>query len=91
MPISTAYKFFIYFLYFLTYTILKVITKETFLVITVGRMRGSPLARYQVELDVQWTSDQPYFDFDTDMDARALARSIAREPWSRKYFKGLRE
>lgn len=55
------------------------------------KMRGSPLARYQVELDVQWTSNQPYFDFDTDMDARALARSIAREPWSRKYFQGLRE
>lgn len=57
----------------------------------VGRIRGSPLSRYKVELDVQWTSDQPYFDFDTDMDAMALARSIAREPWSRKYFQGLRE
>lgn len=54
------------------------------------KMRGEPLSRQQVELDVQWTSSRPFFDFDTDMDAWALARTIAREPWSREYFEALK-
>ncbi|KAG0722609.1 hypothetical protein GWK47_044177 [Chionoecetes opilio] len=55
------------------------------------QIKDKPLSRLKVEVDVRWTSRQPYFDFDTDMNARALARSIAREPWSHKYFQGLRE
>ncbi|XP_045128767.1 uncharacterized protein LOC123514740 [Portunus trituberculatus] len=55
------------------------------------KMKDSPLSRLNVKLDIEWTSKQPYFDFDTDMSARALARSIAREPWSRQYFQQLRE
>ncbi|KAK8406860.1 hypothetical protein O3P69_007428 [Scylla paramamosain] len=55
------------------------------------KMKDSPLSRLNVKLDIKWTSKQPYFDFDTDMNARALARSIAREPWSRQYFQQLRE
>ena len=54
-------------------------------------MKDKPLSSLKVKLDVQFTSQQPYFDFDTDMSASALARSMALEPWSRKYFQDLRE
>lgn len=32
-----------------------------------------------------------YFDFDVDVSAEAVARSLAREPWSRELFKKLKE
>ncbi|XP_037778459.1 uncharacterized protein LOC119575111 [Penaeus monodon] len=54
------------------------------------KLRGEPLSSFDVHLDAKWTSEQPYFDFDTDMDAMALARSMAREPWSRQYFEDLK-
>ncbi|KAK3863648.1 hypothetical protein Pcinc_030611 [Petrolisthes cinctipes] len=54
------------------------------------KLQGSPLSQHQVELDVTFTSDQPYFDFDTDMDAWTLARSVALEPWSPQYFHNLK-
>jgi len=44
-----------------------------------------------VEMDLAWTSNWKYFDFDTDMSSTALSRSIAREPWSREYFDILKE
>jgi len=43
------------------------------------------------KLTVDWTACTDYFDFDTDMNPHALAVSIAREPWSREFFKRLRD
>lgn len=37
----------------------------------------------------EFVSQLGYFDYDTDISIRAIARSIATEPWSRAYFKHL--
>nr|CAI5841015.1 unnamed protein product [Callosobruchus analis] len=41
---------------------------------------------YDVKIDAIWTSDLPYFNFDTDLDPYRLARDMAFEPWSKSYF-----
>ncbi|VEN42743.1 unnamed protein product [Callosobruchus maculatus] len=41
---------------------------------------------YDVKIDAIWTSDLPYFSFDTDMDPYRLASDMAFEPWSKSYF-----
>ncbi|CAG0902649.1 unnamed protein product [Darwinula stevensoni] len=45
----------------------------------------------QVDLQGEWISDLAYFDFDTDLSPGTLARSLAKEPWSREYFQRLRD
>ena len=50
---------------------------------------GSIPTGHQVSLAAQYTSDLPFFDFDTDMDAWAMAGAVGREPWSRQFFSEL--
>ena len=38
----------------------------------------------------EYNSELEYFDFDSDMDPWTVARAMAREPWSRQYFEGLK-
>lgn len=45
----------------------------------------------EVKIDLQWSSDLPHFDYDTDMDMLTTAKAFAREPWSKQYFQQLRE
>lgn len=40
--------------------------------------------------DVEFTSQIGYFDYDTDISIKAIAKSIATEPWSRTYFDHLK-
>ena len=35
----------------------------------------------------EYNSELEYFDFDSDMDPWTVARAMAREPWSRQYFR----
>ncbi|GLH10235.1 Uncharacterized protein GBIM_15186 [Gryllus bimaculatus] len=52
---------------------------------------GDPENKFDVKLNAVWSSDLPYFDFDTDMNKYSVAKSMASEPWSREYFKNLNE
>merc|ERR1711892_481465 len=45
---------------------------------------------HNVKISASYTSNLPYFDFDSEMDAWTVARAMAREPWSREYFERLR-
>jgi hypothetical protein len=54
------------------------------------RLNGDEKQIFKAKLHVDWTACSDYFDFDTDMNAHALAASIAREPWSREFFERLR-
>ncbi|XP_037093656.1 uncharacterized protein LOC119113449 [Pollicipes pollicipes] len=57
-----------------------------------GQMRVSESgALVDVTLDLTYTSDLAHFDFDTDMAPLAVARAMAREPWSREFFARLRD
>lgn len=44
-----------------------------------------------VKIECVWDSDQPYFNFDNDMDSFTMAKSMAFENFSRDYFKNLQE
>ncbi|KAG0715011.1 hypothetical protein GWK47_012905 [Chionoecetes opilio] len=44
-----------------------------------------------VTIDLLWSSNLPYFDYDTDMDTLTIAQAFARDPWTRKYFQQLQE
>ncbi|KAB7505170.1 hypothetical protein Anas_01790 [Armadillidium nasatum] len=48
-----------------------------------------PSKSFDVVLDALWTSNLDYFDFDTDMSPWALSKTMAKEQWSRQYFKDL--
>ncbi|KAJ8920051.1 hypothetical protein NQ315_011704 [Exocentrus adspersus] len=41
---------------------------------------------HDVAIDAVWTSDLPWFDYDTDMDPLCMAKSMAYEKWNRTYF-----
>ncbi|GAB6023464.1 hypothetical protein CHUAL_008243 [Chamberlinius hualienensis] len=43
-----------------------------------------------VEFDLTWKSELPYFDFDSDVPVATIASAIAREQWSRSYFNRLK-
>ena len=43
----------------------------------------------EVDLSGMWSSDDGFFDYDTDMSPSATARAFAKEPWTRQYFKDL--
>lgn len=56
-----------------------------------GKMKkyGKPEELFDVKIDVTWTSNLPYFNFDKHMNPLSMAKCMAREPWSREYFKTL--
>lgn len=45
---------------------------------------------YSVELDAEYSSDLPYFNFDENVDPFTMADAIAREKWSKEYFEVLK-
>ena len=56
-----------------------------------GRMRSRQTGSlHTVNIDGEFRSDLPYFDFDSDMEAWTVARAMAREPWSWEYFARLK-
>jgi hypothetical protein len=44
---------------------------------------------FDVNFEGDWTTDLPYFNYDTDMNPTTLAGVIARETWTREYFEAL--
>ena len=52
---------------------------------------GSITTLHRVKLDAVYTSDLEYFDFDSDMEPWAVARAMAREPWTKEYFQRLKD
>ena len=51
---------------------------------------GDSAETVNVSFSLDWTAITPHFDFDTDLCSSALASSIAREPWTRRFFNDLR-
>ena len=47
-------------------------------------------SEHSVKISGTYTSQLPYFDFDSEMEAWTVARAMAREPWSRAYFARLK-
>ena len=43
-----------------------------------------------VTVNMEWSAYTNFFDFDTDLDARAMSAAIARERWSREFFDKLK-
>ncbi|XP_044271324.1 uncharacterized protein LOC123015587 isoform X2 [Tribolium madens] len=43
-----------------------------------------------VKIEAEWSSTLPYFNFDSDMDPWAMAKSMAYEKFSREYFENLK-
>jgi hypothetical protein len=46
---------------------------------------------FDVSIDADWSSELPHFYYDTDLFPPTVARAIAREPWTRDYFKTLEQ
>ncbi|KAL1518057.1 hypothetical protein ABEB36_001738 [Hypothenemus hampei] len=44
-----------------------------------------------IEFDAEWFSEMPWFFYDVDLPAKMLARSVARETWSKELFENLKE
>lgn len=57
----------------------------------VMKLDGSDSDPVVVHFDLTWKSDLPFFDFNTDIPPAAMARTLAREPWSRQYFQDLQK
>ena len=56
-----------------------------------GKMRNEKAGSvHDVKISGTYTSELPYFDFDSEMEAWTVARAMAREPWSRAYFDRLK-
>ena len=56
-----------------------------------GKMRNEKSGSvHDVKISGTYTSELPYFDFDSEMEAWTVARAMAREPWSRDYFDRLK-
>ncbi|KAK9695154.1 hypothetical protein QE152_g33049 [Popillia japonica] len=58
-----------------------------------GKMksRDDRVKMYDVTVEAEFTSDQPCFNVDTDMDPLLTAKATALEPWSREYFQTLQK
>lgn len=44
---------------------------------------------FDVNFKGEWSTDLAYFNYDTDMNPATVARVIAKEKWTREYFKSL--
>ncbi|CAG0888204.1 unnamed protein product [Cyprideis torosa] len=53
------------------------------------KRKGDEDELVSVQLNATFTSELPPFDFDTDMNHGAIARAMAKEPWSQEYFQTL--
>ncbi|KAK9879879.1 hypothetical protein WA026_008381 [Henosepilachna vigintioctopunctata] len=62
-------------------------------IIYQGLMKRSsdPKQSFQVDMDIMYTSNLPFFNFDTDLDIFLTAKCMALEKWSKEYFKLLKQ
>ncbi|KAI8435885.1 hypothetical protein MSG28_004085 [Choristoneura fumiferana] len=56
-----------------------------------GEMKTKADAKKTVELSVVWSAHFSHFNYDSQMSPRSMANDMAREPWSRDYFKLLQK
>lgn len=57
--------------------------------LSMHRFEKDASKTFDVKIDAIWTTNLPYFNFDTDIHPEPLARAMAMEPWSKEYFKNL--
>ncbi|XP_028166050.1 uncharacterized protein LOC114356879 [Ostrinia furnacalis] len=55
------------------------------------KLRSNPEKLVKVELQATWSARWSPFNYDTQMSALCMAKDIAREQWSRDYFKTLKK
>ncbi|KAL0841174.1 hypothetical protein ABMA28_014917 [Loxostege sticticalis] len=55
------------------------------------KLRSNPEKRVKVEMQATWSARWSPFKYDTQMSALCMAKDIAREQWSRDYFKTLKK
>ncbi|XP_046683308.1 uncharacterized protein LOC124369363 isoform X2 [Homalodisca vitripennis] len=55
------------------------------------RLSHNPQKKFQVQLDARWQSDLGFFNYDTDMPMRSLAKGLSNETWTKNYFKCLKD
>lgn len=46
---------------------------------------------HDVTIDALYTSDEPWFNYETQMDQWSMAKILAYEKWSRSHFKNIKE
>jgi len=44
---------------------------------------------FDVNFEGDWSTNLPFFNYDTDLNPATVARVIAKEKWTREYFKSL--
>ena len=66
---------------------LPVVFPEFYLILSVTKKSfNSALQIFQGE----YSTELPFFDFDSDMDPWTIARAFAKETWSKEYFDRIR-
>jgi len=53
------------------------------------RLQSDSSQVFDVNFEGDWSTDLPFFNYDTDLNPATVARVIAKEKWTRKYFKSL--
>jgi hypothetical protein len=53
------------------------------------RLQSDSSQVFDVNFEADWSTDLAYFNYDTDMNPTTVARVIAKEKWTREYFKSL--
>ncbi|KAH9500211.1 hypothetical protein Btru_077485 [Bulinus truncatus] len=72
-------------------TITPIKPMETWSIVFDGSLRVVETGdEVQVNFDLLWKASTKPFDFDTDLHPHLMADGIAREKWSRRYFKTLK-
>ncbi|XP_062541594.1 uncharacterized protein LOC134209615 [Armigeres subalbatus] len=57
----------------------------------IMRFEDDSSLNMKVTLEAFWTSNLPYYNFATDMDPNPVASAMAKELWTRQYFKNLKK
>ncbi|KAJ9582267.1 hypothetical protein L9F63_003396 [Diploptera punctata] len=55
------------------------------------RLQSDPTQVFDVNIEADWFSDLPFFNYDTDLHPSTVARAIAKETWTQEYFNSLKE
>lgn len=58
-----------------------------------GQLReaGNPARLHDVSIRGVFISREPWFDFSRDLDAWGMAKALALEPWSRAFFRNVKQ
>ncbi|CAH1101956.1 unnamed protein product [Psylliodes chrysocephalus] len=55
------------------------------------KFQNDPKKFIKVKFECDWTSNHDWFFFEVDVPIRTIARAFAREPWSKRFFKNVKD